>query len=173
MTEILDVAQSQNFQAIAKLNIAAYSEFAKSLTVEAWTRMSANLSAIDKVSQRAQFLIISIDGNLAGSVAYCPPGNSIDPIPPDWASILLLAVAPNYRGRGIAKELVRVCIDRAGADKAQTVGLFTSELMTTARQLYQSFGFYEDCEIPLRLGIKYWRYRLDASDLSIADKSVR
>jgi ribosomal protein S18 acetylase RimI-like enzyme len=171
MTEILDVqtAQEQHFKDIAALNIAAYSEFAKSLTDEAWSRMSANLSAIDKVSQRAQFLIISIDGNLAGSVAYCPPGNSLDPIPPDWASILLLAVAPEYRGRGIAKELVRVCLDRARADKSQTVGLFTSELMTTARQLYQSFGFHQDCEIPSRLGIKYWRYRLDPSNRSIAD----
>jgi ribosomal protein S18 acetylase RimI-like enzyme len=157
----IQIAEPRHFQEIAILNIAAYSEFAKNLSDEAWAQMQSNLGAIDRVTQRAQFLIISIDENIAGSVAYCPPGKSIDPIPPDWASILLLAVSPDYRGRGIARSLVQECIYRARLDTAQTVGLFTSELMSAARQIYLAQGFSEDCEISPRLGLRYWRYRLD------------
>jgi ribosomal protein S18 acetylase RimI-like enzyme len=131
MTKIFEIqtGKPQHFEAIAALNITAYCEFSKGLTDETWTRMRSNLSAINKVSERAVFLIVPIDGNLAGSVAYCPPGNSLDPIPSDWASILLLAVSPDYRGDGIGRELVRACIDLARADSAQTIGLFTSELI--------------------------------------------
>jgi hypothetical protein len=60
--------------------------------------MRSRLSAIDRVSQRAIFLIVSIDSMLVGSVAYYPLGKSIEPIPSAWASILLLAVLPDYRG---------------------------------------------------------------------------
>lgn len=174
MTPIFNskIAEKRHFKEIAALNIAAYSEFAHNLTAEAWAQMRSNLSAIDRVTQRAEFLIISIDGNLAGSVAYCPPGKSSDPIPPDWASILLLAVSPDYRGRGIARSLVRDCISRARLDTAQTLGLFTSELMTAAQHIYLSEGFDEDCEIPLRLGWRYWRYRLDLAGFhSIENRS--
>jgi ribosomal protein S18 acetylase RimI-like enzyme len=166
MTKVLDIqtAQPQDFQSIAALNIAAYSEFADSLTDEAWARMRLSLNAIDKVAQRAEFLIVSIDRKLVGSVAYCPPGNSIDPIPTDWASILLLAVAPNHRGCGIARQLIEACFDRARADKAQKIGLFTSALMTNAIQLYQSYHFHQESEIPSRLGVRYWRYRLDLTE---------
>jgi ribosomal protein S18 acetylase RimI-like enzyme len=126
MNNLIDIqtAEPQDFQAIAALNIAAYHEYAQDLTEEAWIIMQTGLSAIEKVSERAVFLIVPIDGELAGSVAYCPPGNSIDPIPSAWASILLLAVSQHYRGQGIARELVQSCLQRAREDRAQTIGLF-------------------------------------------------
>jgi ribosomal protein S18 acetylase RimI-like enzyme len=160
-TPDLQTAKPQYFDAIASLNIEAYREYAQYLSDEGWIAMRSRLSAIEKVAERGVFLIISIDDELAGSVAYCPPGNSIDPIPSAWASILLLAVSPNYRGHGIGRKLVQSCLQLAYADRTQTIGLFTSELMTTARQFYQSQGFCEDCEIPQRSGLRYWRYRLD------------
>jgi ribosomal protein S18 acetylase RimI-like enzyme len=172
MNNIIDIqtAEPQNFDEIASLNIEAYRDYAKYLSDEGWIAMRSRLSEIDLVSQRAIFLIVSIDGTLAGSVAYCPPGKSIEPIPSAWASILLLAVLPDYRGQGIARKLVRDCIQRAWSDRAQTIGLFTSELMTNARQLYQSQGFYEDGEIPQRLGLRYWRYRLDLTSYNSQPK---
>ncbi len=153
-------AQLHDFPAIAELNIEAYGEYANHLTPEAWATMQANLCSIETVAQRAVFLIALLSGELAGSVAYCPPGNSIAPIPSDWASILLLAVSPRYRRYGVARSLTQDCIQQAHEDGAQTIGLFTSELMTNARQLYESLGFSRDCEIPQRHGLRYWRYRL-------------
>lgn len=163
MTNIskIQTATPQDFRAIAALNIAAYREYAKNLTDEAWITLQTTLSAVETVTGRGVFLIVQIDGELAGSIAYSPPGNSIDPIPSAWASILLLAVAPHDRGQGIGRDLVQACLQRAREDRAQVIGLFTNELMTNAHQLYQSQGFREDCEIPQRLGLRYWRYRLD------------
>lgn len=159
----IQTAAPHHFCAIAELNIEAYREYASDLLPEAWTAMQANLLAIASVAQRAVFLVALIEEELAGSVAYGSPGNSREPIPSAWASILLLAVSPRYRRRGIARALMQVCIQRAQDEQAQTIGLFTSEGMTTAHQLYQSLGFCLDSEIPQRHGRRYWRYRLDLS----------
>lgn len=154
-------AQSHDFPKIAELNVEAYDEYAESLTAETWVIWQSNLRAIEKVAQRAVFLTALVDGALAGSVAYCPAGNSAAPIPLDWASILLLAVSPHYRRRGVAQLLLQSCIQQAKQDGAQTIGLSTSELMAGAQQLYQSLGFCIDGEIPRRHGIKFWRYKLE------------
>ena len=97
-----------------------------------------------------------------GSVGYCPAGKGKSEIfPQDWATVLVLAVAPAHRGRGIARALVSACIACARDDSAQVIGLFTSELMTDAQQLYESLGFHREHELPPRLGLRYWRYKLD------------
>jgi ribosomal protein S18 acetylase RimI-like enzyme len=158
-------ATPQDFGAIAALNVEAYREFATHMTSTAWKAMHTNVSAVAEVAERATFMVACVTGELAGSVAYCPPGRSNpDIFLPDWASVLLLAVSPRYRGRGIAQQLVEACIRRARAEEAVTIGLFTSELMTTARRLYETLGFQEDGEIPRRHGLRYWRYRLPLGD---------
>ena len=75
--------------------------------------------------------------------------------------MLVLAVDPAHRGRGIAKALGSACIACARHDSARVIGLFTSELMTSAQQLYESLGFRRERELPPRLGLRYWRYKLD------------
>ncbi len=45
-------------------------------------------------------------------------------------------------------------------DGIATIGLFTSELMTAARRLYERLGFQQDGEISGRHGFRYWRYKL-------------
>ena len=102
---------------------------------------------------------------IVGSVGYCPTGKG-DPeiFSPDWAAVLLLAVSPTHRGRGIARELVSACIQCARDDAAHVIGLFTSELMTAAQQLYESLGFRRESEIPSRRGLRYWRYKLPLTE---------
>ncbi len=154
-------AQIHHFPMIAALNVEAYREYANQLTAETWAALQARLSAVETVAEFAEFWIVVIDGNLAGSVAYGPPGKSVAPIPAEWASILLLAVSPDYRRQGIARALMEACVQQATEDGAPAIGLFTSELMTGAHQLYQSLGFDADGEIPLRPELKFWRYKLD------------
>lgn len=164
MTVSIQKAQPRHFAAISELNVEAYGEYAAHLTDAAWTVMQTNLRAVETVAQRAVFLIALLSGELAGSIAYCPPGKSIAPIPSDWASVLLLAVSPRYRRYGVARALVQACIEQSQEDGAQTIGLFTSELMIGAHQLYESLGFGNDGELPQRHGFRYWRYRLDFAD---------
>ena len=156
----IDNATARDFPLIGNLNVAAYREFAPRIAPAAWRTMQTNLRMVESTAQRATFLIARLGPEIVGSVAYCPAGKS-DPaiFPPDWASLLLLAVAPQHRGSGIATELVTRCLQRARADGTLTVGLFTSELMTTAHRLYERLGFKLAGEIPRRYGLKYWRYQ--------------
>jgi len=158
---IVEAATPSDFPAIAELNVEAYRQFAAQVSPAAWQAMQRNLRAVEIVAERAQFLVVRGDAQLAGSVAYCPAGLSDATIfPADWPSVLLLAVAPRWRGHGIAQELVQACIHRARHDGAPVLGLFTSELMTSARRIYEALGFQQDGEIPRRHGLRYWRYRL-------------
>ena len=157
----IEQATSDDFESIAALNIAAFSEFAPHLPPESWQSMQRNLRNITERSESAQFLICRAEGRIVGSVAYCPAGNG-DPsiFRPDMASVLLLAVHPRYRERGLAKALTNACITRARNDGAAAVGLFTSELMSVAHHLYRCLGFQLDVELPRRHGLRYFRYVL-------------
>ena len=158
-------AQASDFEAIADLNVEAYREFANRMSPDGWRGMEASLRAVESRAQSARFLVMRDHGTIVGSVGYCPAGNGNPEIfPPDWAAVLLLAVSPTHRGRGIARELVCACIQCARDDSAQVIGLFTSELMTAAQQLYESFGFHRESELPSRFGLRYWRYQLPLTE---------
>ena len=104
--------------------------------------MEKSLRVVEARAQSTQFLVMREQGAIVGSVGYCPAGKgNPEFFPPDWAGVLHLAVSPTHRGRGIARELVSTCIQYAQDDSAEVIGLFTSEL-------------------PIRLGLRYWRYKL-------------
>lgn len=158
---MLEMATSQDFVAIAELNIAAYTEFAAFLQPEAWKAMQQNLQNIAERAAVAEFMVWRSGSNIIGSVAYCPAGKGNPEIfQPDMASLLLLAVHPHHRGKGIAKALAETCIARARQDNASAIGLFTSELMQPAQHLYRSLGFQQASELPTRYGLRYFRFIL-------------
>jgi len=158
---VIETATSRDFDAIADLNVVAYTEFASYLPAGAWEIMQKNLRNIKERAEVAKFIIYSSGNDIIGSVAYCPAGKG-DPaiFKPDIASILLLAVHPQHRGKGIAKALTIECITKAKKDKASSIGLFTSELMQSAQRLYQSLGFQKESELPKRHNIRYFRFIL-------------
>jgi len=165
----IEQATSDDFESIAALNIAAFVEFVPHLSPESWQSMQRNLLNIAERSQSAQFLIYRAESKIVGSVAYCPAGKG-DPLifRLDMASLLLLAVHPRYRGKGLAKSLAAACIARARHDGASEVGLFTSEFMLAAHHLYRRLGFHREAELPKRHGLRYFRYvlRLNANALA-------
>ncbi|MBD2177526.1 GNAT family N-acetyltransferase [Pseudanabaena sp. FACHB-1998] len=163
---MIETSTSRDYEAIADLNVVAYTEFASYLPSGAWETMQKNLRNIKERAEVAEFIIYRSGNDIIGSVAYCPAGKG-DPaiFKPDIASILLLAVHPQHRGRGIAKALTLECIAKAKNDKASSIGLFTSELMQSAQRLYQSLGFQQESELPKRHNIRYFRFILPlASD---------
>jgi ribosomal protein S18 acetylase RimI-like enzyme len=158
---MVTAASPSDFEAIALLNVEAYREFAERMNPDNWRTMEASVRAVEPRSRSTQFLVVRDGGTIVGSVGYCPEGRG-DPeiFPPDWAGVILLAVPPVYRGRGIGRVLVSACIERARRDSAHIIGLFTSELMIAARHLYESLGFQRDSQLPPRFDLCYWRYRL-------------
>jgi ribosomal protein S18 acetylase RimI-like enzyme len=158
---VVNLATAGDFDAIADLNVEAYREFAGRMSPDGWSGMEASLRAIDARAQSVQFLVMRDHGAIVGSVGYCPAGKGNPEIfPPDWAAVLLLAVSPAHRGRGVARTLVSACLQCARVDAAKVIGLYTSELMTAAQQLYESFGFHRESELPSRHSLRYWRYKL-------------
>lgn len=158
---MISPATLNDFDAIADLNVEAYREFAVHMCPDSWRGMEPSLRAVAARAQSMRFLVMREQGAIVGSVGYCPAvkGNP-EIFPPHWAGLLLLAVTPTHRGRGIARELVSACIQRAQDDSAEVIGLFTSELMLPAQQLYESLGFHRESELSMRLGLRYWRYKL-------------
>jgi ribosomal protein S18 acetylase RimI-like enzyme len=158
---MIEQATPEDFEAIADLNVAAYAEFASRLQPGTWEVMRKNLRNVAEKAKAAQFLVRRSGSTIIGSVAYCPAGNG-DPaiFSPDMASIHLLAVNPGQRGRGVARDLTLACIDRARTDNANCIGLFTNELMQPAQHLYRVLGFQQDRELPMRYGVRYFRFVL-------------
>ncbi|QFZ93412.2 GNAT family N-acetyltransferase [Synechococcus elongatus] len=158
---MIEIARKDDLAAIAALTVKAYEEFAPKLACGAWEMMQQNLQNIEAKSKIAEFLLYRQDDRIVGSVAYCPAGKS-DPVifESNMASVLLLAVCPEFRGQGIAKALTQACIERARRDGAAAIALFTSELMQSAQHLYCDLGFIQDIELPRRYGVRYFRFVL-------------
>lgn len=153
-------AISSDYDTIANINVSAYQEYALGLEAENWQKMKQSLLMVDRTADAAKF-IVAVEPEIIGSIAYYAPGSSNPKFfDSQWASLRLLAVAPNHRGRGIGKLLTREAIARAKQDRAKVVGLYTSEIMTTAQKMYADLGFKLEQELPSMLGLRYWLYLL-------------
>jgi ribosomal protein S18 acetylase RimI-like enzyme len=158
---MIETATTDDFNAIAELNVAAFAEFAPHLEAGPWQDMQKNLRNVAERARKAVFLVCRVGNEIAGSVGYCPAGKGDDAIfSPDMASVLLLAVHPRHRGKGLAKALTAACIARARDEGATCIALFTSELMQPAHHIYRSLGFRLESELPARYGIRYFRFVL-------------
>ncbi|HYO00084.1 MAG TPA: GNAT family N-acetyltransferase [Actinomycetota bacterium] len=158
---LVETAAQPDWIAIAHLNVWAYREFSGDLGTEAWPEMVRKLTSVGPAAETATFFVVRNDENLLGSVAYRPPGSSLSPVPPAWASIDLLAVSPAARGEGVGEALVIACIGRAGADGAPTIGASVNGLMTAAQGLFSGLGFHREQGLAKRGVQPYWLHRKD------------
>jgi ribosomal protein S18 acetylase RimI-like enzyme len=155
------VAVPADFDSIAAVTMAAYDEYRQPLGPDVWGRMHDNLRAVAGLAAESVLLVARVGGEILGTVAYYPPGTTIPPLPPGWASVRTLAVAPAARGRGVGAALVRECIARAREDGAPVLGLYTTDLMGAAVALYERLGFVRAEELPPRHGQRCWCFRID------------
>lgn len=123
--------------------------------------MRAALEGVDALAAGAELLVAREEGRLLGAVIYAGPGCTRPPLPAEWASIRALAVPPWARGCGAGRALVEACIARARLNEAETIGLYSTEMMATARALYARLGFVDDGPLPPRHGQPCRRYRID------------
>jgi len=59
----------------------------------------------------------------------------------DEFELIKMYVDPAYRGKGISKTLLDLCIAEARKAKARKLILFSNSQLTTALTLYEKFGF--------------------------------
>lgn len=145
------------------LGLISYGQFAQ-LLGEQWDKMQTNLSNdenwIKIISESTGFVCCDAD-KIIGMAFIISSGNPWDIFKAEWSYIRLVGVNPLYSGKGIAKELTKLCIDHAKQCGEKTLALHTSEFMNAARHIYESAGFKVLQEIEPRFGKKYWLYTLD------------
>lgn len=89
---------------------------------------------------RSAAWIAEVDGERAGSV-FCVPGAD-----DDTAVLRLLLVEPGFRGLRIGSRLVDECLRFARRTGFRRITLWTVDLLTSARHLYERAGFHLDDE---------------------------
>jgi GNAT superfamily N-acetyltransferase len=100
------------------------------------------LRRVEDRSRSAEVVVALVDGSVAGTVTFVPGlGPYAEGDDPDAAWIRMLAVAPEYRGRGIGAALVDWCVRRARASGRRRLLLHTTDVMADAHRLYARLGF--------------------------------
>lgn len=149
--------------AIRQVSILSYGQFDAVLAPEHWEKMKQSMSdpaKLDSLMNTSTTFVCDAGHELAGVVFLICSGNPDDIYPADWAYIRRLGVHPGYRGQGIGRRLMEMCIEHARANGETTLALHTSSIMPDARHLYSKLGFTLIRELEPRLGQPYWLYTM-------------
>jgi GNAT superfamily N-acetyltransferase len=169
--EIRDAAMDE-LGFIREQRVDAYLGHAQSIPVAHWQALARALTSEADTQPGVELIVAEVNGNIAGSVALFPPhtdayeGN-VEKL--DYPEIRMLAVSPEYRGKGVASALIVECIGRARSKGCRTIGLHTGEFMKEALKLYEKIGFerlpqYDFQPADDGIIVKAFRLSLDKAD---------
>jgi GNAT superfamily N-acetyltransferase len=162
---LVELLEPPDHAAVSRVLVDAYGDYAERLGPVDWASMREELANAAGQLPQARIGGVREAGGLDAVVFYFPPGRSLPMFfPPQWASLRLVGVIHRARERGLTRQLLGWCIDQARQAGSPQIGLHTSEIMDTARALYERMGFVVDCDLPPMHGLRYWRYRLDLSE---------
>lgn len=90
--------------------------------------------AVSHDPEREAGWIAELDGRRVGCV-LCVRETDED------AKLRILLVDPAARGHGLGGELVRTCVEFARSSGYRRIGLWTNDVLTSARAIYEAAGF--------------------------------
>jgi ribosomal protein S18 acetylase RimI-like enzyme len=131
-----------------------------------WDEYMGRLADIAGRAERTLVLVAVDEGRILGTATLeledTVEDDPADRLEPGAASMRMLAVSPDARGRGIGRALVDACIERARAAGKSVLMLRTTKLMRVAREMYERMGFQRDeaNDYPLRKDFVLYAYRL-------------
>jgi ribosomal protein S18 acetylase RimI-like enzyme len=150
---------------LKNLAIKSWKQFQSKLTSENWTILYKNLTDDNTYTEllgNAECIVCISDKNIIIGMAFLvPSGNPTEIYDKEWSYIRFVSVDPDFGDQGIGRKLTTMCIELARQNQEKTIALHTSELMDRARHIYETLGFTILKEIEMRLGKRYWLYKLD------------
>jgi ribosomal protein S18 acetylase RimI-like enzyme len=131
-------AEPAEFAAIGDLRVAAYQRDGFLSDASNYGETLRTLGT----DGTGQILTAVADGRLLGTVMLQLPPHAGQVVRgPDEAEVRALAVAPEARGRGVGRALLRAVTERAARSGIRHLVLSTQSSMAAARRLYTSVGF--------------------------------
>lgn len=122
----------------------AYGQHRPAMDEANWNKLHVFLSAPDTYTDlidSAVCFVCETDARIVGMAFLVPKGKPMDLFEAGWSYIRMVGVDPACAGRGIAKQLTRMCLDHAQHTGERHVALHTAEFMDAARHIYEGFGF--------------------------------
>jgi DNA-binding MarR family transcriptional regulator/GNAT superfamily N-acetyltransferase len=101
-------------------------------------RVVADFAATRDRARNAAW-IAALDGRPSGSVVCVDAGEGV-------AKLRLLLVEPSARGLGLGRRLVERCVTFARAAGYAELTLWTNDVLTSARRIYEAVGFRLEAE---------------------------
>ena len=134
--EIRDAREAE-LPAMANVTKASYAEFQKSSPSGFWDVYMTNVEEAIMRASDTERIAAFLDGELVASVLLCHKS-----FKGDDPEIRLLAVLPDFRKHGIARQLMDECDRRVGRTGKARVVLHTTHLMSTAHRWYERSGYF-------------------------------
>jgi ribosomal protein S18 acetylase RimI-like enzyme len=145
--ELTSVANGQFRSVISKQNF------------EEWDLNLNNENTYNELFTKGVCFVCEDKWKIVGSSVVVPHGNPYKWFESEWSYLRLIAVHPDYEGKGIGKKLTLLCIEFAKTSGEHTIVLHTSEFQNAARHIYENIGFKKVKEFKLH-DKKYWIYML-------------
>lgn len=161
-------ATNNDLTDLKNLAIKSWGQFRPNLTIENWEKLISSLideNTYKELLDKSESFVATDDSDkIIGMAFLVPKGNPTDIYDRDWSYIRFVTVDPDFSGQGIGRKITNLCIDKARQNNEKIIALHTSELMNSARHIYESLGFEVLREIDQRLGKRYWLYKLDLKE---------
>ncbi|HWL25064.1 MAG TPA: GNAT family N-acetyltransferase [Ureibacillus sp.] len=156
---IIRDALPSDFPKIKELRLNAYGEHATKIPDDHWNALKQQIISDESVPG-LETMVAEIDGEIVGTVVLFPSNTQgyqgLVEEELKYPELRKLAVSKKARGKGVAKALIKECIERSKKKGYSAMGLHTSDFMETAMRLYEKMGFVrkpEDDFVPLEDGI--------------------
>jgi len=153
------------YEEAGRVTAEAYREFARPGDPD-WEEYLREIADVAGRAPKTPVLVAVDEGRVLGSATLEMDDHVVGDddawLPPDVASLRMLGVDPEARGRGVGRALVLATIELARSAGKSRYVLRTTERMTAAHRLYESMGFERDAERDLVFenGFRLVAYRL-------------
>jgi ribosomal protein S18 acetylase RimI-like enzyme len=135
-------AEPADHAEIARLTVAAYRADGQLDEDHGYSELLADVATRAEHSE----VLVAAEGDvLLGAIAFVLPGTRYAELSrPGEAEFRMLAVDPAAQRRGVARALVRACVDRATVLGCGSMVICTRDRNAAAFALYDSFGFVRE-----------------------------